>query len=106
MFDIQQKSIGIDLEIDKRVQMIRERLDSSVRRSIHDEYQSAIISLKQEICRLNELNRGLEAEKENMLQEMDMKERELSERENKVKKMYDELVVEWRELDKDRNRYR
>lgn len=41
-----------------------------------------------------------------MLQEMDMKERELSERENKVKKMYDELVVEWRELDKDRNRYR
>lgn len=43
---MEQKTIGIDLEVDKRVKIIGEHIEFNLRRSIYEEYQKSMQDLK------------------------------------------------------------
>jgi uncharacterized coiled-coil protein SlyX len=48
----------------------------------------------------------VESERRSMADRLRYKEKELAEREEKVKRMYDELVNEWKEADRSREKFR
>ena len=60
IFDMEQKTIGVDLEVDKRVKIIGEHLEFNLRKTIHEDYEVNIVTLKEELKKLADRNRFLE----------------------------------------------